>query len=202
MAPTKPKARPELKKPGESGQAAAIAPCSAPFAQPSRAPEHVFLRVPENPQSVNGRVRLEFPRRPSQNRSQANDRMPMTSENDIVPGLCPSYKISQTRFGFADRNIHRRRISSPPWPRRKSWSLPLSKSSQLARLRTPDRRRTYPRRSGGVASPASASSASSAPIDVCALDPRRRKDTLFSLASLRPRAIRTGAFANECSRTL
>jgi hypothetical protein len=71
------------------------------------------LRVPENPQSVNGRVRLEFPRWPSQNRSQAHDRTPVTSENDLVPGLCPSYQIGQTRFGFADRNIHRRRISAP-----------------------------------------------------------------------------------------
>jgi hypothetical protein len=31
----------------------------------------------------------------------------VTSENNLVPGLRPSYKIGQTRFGFADRNIHR-----------------------------------------------------------------------------------------------
>jgi len=72
------------------------------------------LRVPEKPQSLNGRVPLEFPRRQSQNRRQPNDRTPVTSENDLVPGLSPSDKIGQTRFGFTDRNIHRRRISLPP----------------------------------------------------------------------------------------
>jgi hypothetical protein len=60
----------------------------------------------------------------------------------------------------------------------------------------------HPRRSGGTASLASASSASSTPIAACALEPRRRTDTVFSLASLRPRAMRTGTFAKECSRTL
>jgi hypothetical protein len=30
----------------------------------------------------------------------------MTSQNDLVPGLRPSHKIGQTRFGLADRNIH------------------------------------------------------------------------------------------------
>jgi hypothetical protein len=61
---------------------------------------------------------------------------------------------------------------------------------------------TYPRRSGGTDSLASESSASWEAIAVCALEPRRRTDTVFSLASLRPRAMRTGTFASECSRTL
>jgi hypothetical protein len=67
----------------------------------------------------------------------------------------------------------------------------------------PQFRGTYSaRKSGGTASLASASSASSAPSAFCALEPRRRTDTVSSLASLRPRAIRTGTFAKECSRTL
>jgi hypothetical protein len=69
-------------------------------------------------------------------------------------------------------------------------------------LGRPHRAGNHPRRSGGTASLASASSASSTPIGACALEPRRRTDTVFSLASLRPRAMRTGTFANECSRTL
>jgi hypothetical protein len=52
-------------------------------------------------------VPLEFGRRPCRDRSQPHDRTPVTSQNDLVPGLRPSYKIGQTRFGFADRNIHR-----------------------------------------------------------------------------------------------
>jgi hypothetical protein len=74
--------------------------------------------------------------------------------------------------------------------------------SRIDASRTPHPAGNHPRRSGGTASLASASSASSAPSAVCALEPRRRTDTVFSLASLRPRAMRTGTFARECSRTL
>ena len=131
---------PELKKPEKANRPRQPRRCSVPVAQPSWAPEpSISLRVPENPQSFDGRVRLELGRWPSQNRSQAHDRTPVPSENDLVPRLCPSYKIGQTRFGFADRNIHRRRISSQPKPRRKSWSGPRFKSSQLATLRPPTR---------------------------------------------------------------
>ena len=93
---------------------------------------------------------------------------------------------------------------------RRNWLKSLKTDSEMASRRLAIVRdpapshlgETYPRRSGGVASLTSASSASSAPIAVCALEPRRRNDTVFSLASLRPRATRTGTFANECSRTL
>jgi hypothetical protein len=69
-APTKPRARAELKKPPEGGQTATIAPVFGP-GRPTKsgAGGSMSLRVSENPQSVNGRVRLEFPRRPSENRS-------------------------------------------------------------------------------------------------------------------------------------
>jgi hypothetical protein len=80
----------------------------------------------------------------------------------------------------------------------------LAAGDELHPLSSPrsSAQRRHPRRSGGTASLVSASRASSAPITACAAEPRRRNDTVFSLASLRPRATRTGIFANECSRTL
>jgi hypothetical protein len=71
------------------------------------APEPKNLRVSQKSQSLEGRAPLEFGRRPPRNRRQPHNWTPMTSQNDLVPGLRPSYKIGQTRFGFADRNIHR-----------------------------------------------------------------------------------------------
>ena len=126
----------------------------------------------------------------------------MTSENHLIPGFGPSYEISQTRLGFADRNIH--------WlPNLLAEVAPQILVPTLIQIKpvcaaypSLARRRDHPRRSGGAASPASASSASSTPIAACALEPRRRRETVFSLASLRPKAISTGIFAKECSRTL
>jgi hypothetical protein len=62
----------------------------------------------------------------------------------------------------------------------------------------------YPafRKSGGMASLVSAAIASSAPIVDCLFEPKRRTDTVFSLASLRPTAMIAGIFASERSRTL
>jgi hypothetical protein len=58
------------------------------------------------------------------------------------------------------------------------------------------------RKSGGMASLVSAAIASSAPIVDCAFEPKRRTDTVFSLASLRPTAMSAGIFASERSRPL
>ena len=62
----------------------------------------------------------------------------------------------------------------------------------------------YPasRKSGDMASLASAAIASSAPIVDSAFEPKRRTDTVFSLASLLPTAMSARIFASECSRTL
>ena len=62
----------------------------------------------------------------------------------------------------------------------------------------------YPpsRKSGGMASLASAAIASCAPILDCADEPKWRTDTVFSLASLLPTAMSARIFASECSRTL
>ncbi len=56
--------------------------------------------------------------------------------------------------------------------------------------------------SGGVASSRKAASASFTVIVVCACDPRRRTETVFSSASRRPTARMIGTLASECSRTL
>jgi hypothetical protein len=53
-----------------------------------------------------------------------------------------------------------------------------------------------------MASLVSAAIASSAPIVDCAFEPKRRTDTVFSLASLRPTAMSAGIFASERSRPL
>jgi hypothetical protein len=74
-----------------------------PAAEQTRAPHWsaLTLRVPEEPQSLKGRVPLERARRASVDGSKAHDETPVTGQNDLVPGLRPSHKIGQARFRFA-----------------------------------------------------------------------------------------------------
>lgn len=56
--------------------------------------------------------------------------------------------------------------------------------------------------SGGVASAASAASASERLAELCACEPRRRMETVRSAASFLPTTRSAGTLASECSRTL
>jgi hypothetical protein len=135
---------------------------------------------------------------------------PSASKAGNDSGMAPqTVENAQNRLGdppahgLKRAGADERSVQVTEWIRRKSAELCPARRRQAQGAGAPCRtRRGNHRRSGGTASLASASSACSAPIAACALEPSRRKDTVFSLASFRPRAIRTGTFANECSRTL
>ncbi len=96
----------------------------------------VFSCTPKKPQPLEGRFALLLARRPQWDRRQPHDRTPMTRQDDLVPGLRPSNKIGQMRFGFADRNIHALSNPLPPVGRwQKSWARLSSKSSHSTRRR-------------------------------------------------------------------
>ncbi len=158
--------------------------------------------LPGSAQSLERRFSLLCSRLPPMDRRLPHDGMPVTREHDLVAGFRAAHEIGQMGLGLADWDLHDGPDLSTEG---RTPDLVLSKDQ----IKPPNfglspfvDAGSHSRRSGGTASPASASIASSAPIIVWALEPKRRTETVFSVASLRPRAMRTGAFASECSRTL